>query len=359
MAPLDLLANLEMMVRLANQVNLVNVDLLDLRERVASPERLACPASRDTEAIQVWTEQRERMALLALRARAVPLVRMAHLDLWDPAVCLAREVVQDPLDLLVLVETMVCPVLLVPLAPSAPLELLASLDLLVLREKLAPPVHVDPREPRDPEESLELQDHPDRLAPVVTLVLMASPDLKDHLVRLVLLVLLVSLDPAGPLALREPPDLWDPREHLETQVSPASRERQDPKERLDQLVSRDPLAPQERRAREDREESLVLLDPSDLPEKEAPLVTVVSQDRTVWLVPRGPLVSVEPPELEAPKEPTVTPAAPASPVSLVPGVSLVALVMLVLKAKLDPLVLPVRMVAPDLQDPRGPVDSLV
>ncbi|KAK0146918.1 Collagen alpha-1(II) chain [Merluccius polli] len=310
-APLDLLANLEMMVRLANQVNLVNVDLLDLR------------------VIQVLTDRRESMALLALRASLVHLVRTAHPDLWDPGVCLVREVVQDPLDLL---------------APSAPLEPPASLDLLALREKPAPPVLGDPREPRDPEESLVLLAHPDRLAQVVLLAL---------------LVLLVSPDLVGPLALREPPDLWGPREHLETQVSPASRERQDPKERLDQLVSRDLLDPQERRAREDLEESLVLLDPSDLPEKEAPLATVVSQDRTVWLVPREPLVSAVPLALEAPKEPTVTPAAPASPVFLVPGVSLVALAMLVLKAKLDPQELPVRMVAPDLPDPRGPADSPV
>lgn len=233
-----------------------------------------------------------------------------------------------------------------------------TLDLLVLREKLAPLVLVDPKEPRDLEESPVLQDHPDHLAQAVTLALMASPGLKDQLVLLALLVLLVSPDLVGPLALREPPDLWGPREHLETQVSPASREMQDPKERLDQLVSRDPLAPQERRVREDLEESRVLLDPSDLPEKEVPLVTVVSQDRTVWLVPRGPLVSAVRLVLEAPKELAVTPVAPESPVFPVPGVSLVALAMLVLKAKLDPPELPVRTVAPDLQDPRGAVDSL-
>ncbi|CAL8402929.1 unnamed protein product [Arctogadus glacialis] len=132
-APLDFLANLEMMVRLANQANLVSVGLLDLREHVASLEHLACPASRDTEAIQVLMELRESMALLALKASLDPLVRTAPPDLWVPGVCLAREVVQDPPDLLVLVEMMVCPVPLVPLAPSAPLELLASLDLLDLR----------------------------------------------------------------------------------------------------------------------------------------------------------------------------------------------------------------------------------
>lgn len=60
-----------------------------------------------------------------------------------------------------------------------------------------------------------------------------------------------------------------------------------------------------------------------------------------------------------PREPTVTLAVPESLAFLEPGVSRVALVMLVLKAKLVLPELLVKMVALDLQVPKGLVGSLV
>lgn len=106
MAPLDLLENLEMMVKLANLENQVSVDLRDLRELVDSRELLVCLASRGTEVIQGVTVQRERLELLVLRVNLVLLERAALRDQWDLVVCLVREDVLEPVELLELVEMM-------------------------------------------------------------------------------------------------------------------------------------------------------------------------------------------------------------------------------------------------------------
>jgi len=279
--PLDLLGNPEMMVRLVSLASLVSVDQLDLRELVDSQELLACPVSRDTEVILVLMAQRERLELLVPRVSLVLPERMAPTDQWDLVVCLAREAALDLLELPVQEEMMVCPALLVPQALLVLLELLASLALLVPRERLALLAPVDLRVHRDREESLEPLDHLDLPAHLVTLVLMVFLDLKDQPVVLVLLVHLVSLAPAAHPGLREPLDLLGPKELLETLVLQGSRERLDLKESSDPLDFRAHLAQQERRAREAPEVSPVLPDPSDLPEREALLVTVVSLDRMV------------------------------------------------------------------------------
>lgn len=242
MAPLDLLENLEMMVKLANLENQVSVDLRDLRELVDSRELLVCLASRGTEVIRGVTVQRGRLELLVLRVNLVLLERAALPDQWDLVVCLVREDVLEPVELLELVEMMAWPVLLVHLAPLDPPELQASLARPVQKEKPDLLVLVDLRVLRDLVESLVLLDLLDPLALLVIPVLMASLERKDLLVLLASLVLLVSLDLVGLPGLREPLDLLVQREHLETRVSQGSRERLDPKEKLDHLVFRDQMA---------------------------------------------------------------------------------------------------------------------
>lgn len=355
----DLLANLERTVRLANLVRAVSGDLLDLREPVDSPGLLVCLASKGTEDTQVSTVPRGRVEPLVPRVSLVPLVRTELQDQWDPVGCPVREDVPDPLDLLVLVEMMVCPALLVLLARLVPLVLQASLALLVQRERLVLPAPEGPKVHKAPVESLVPPDHPDPLVPLATQELMESPDLKDQLVLLVSLVLLASLGHVvlpGPKVL---PDLSARKEHLETLVWQVSRERLDPKESLDQLAPREPLVLLERRGREDPEGSPARLDPLDLQEREELLVTVVSQDRMVWPVPREPLVSAVPVESVDPRELTEILVALESLVYLVPEVLLVALVMLVPKAKLDLVELPERMGDPDPRDQWEPEDSPV
>lgn len=130
-----------------------------------------------------------------------------------------------------------------------------------------------------------------------------------------------------------------------------------PKESLAQLVLKVPLVPPVRREREEPEESLELLDHSDLPEREELLVTVVSQVRTVWLVLRVPpeiVVFLELVDLRVLLGILVALASPASPE---PGVSLDVLEMLVLRAKLDLLVLLEKMVVLGLLVLRELVDS--
>lgn len=318
MAPLDLLENPEMMVKLANLANQASADPPDLRELVDSQELLACPASKDTEGIQVLMVQRERPELLGPRVSLVLPERLVLLDQWALVVCLVREAVLDPAVPRVLVETTVCPVLPVLLAPSAPQELQASLALPVQREKLAPLALVDPRELRDPVESPVPLDHLDPLELLGTPVRMVSLELKDQLVLLVLLVLLVSLDLVDLLGLKELLDLSGPKEHLETPVSQGSREKPDLKENLDLLASRDLMARRERREREDPGVSPVLLDHLDLMEREDPLETVASPARTVYPVLRVPPVSVDLAVPAAPRGPMVTQGVLESPVFLVP-----------------------------------------
>ncbi|MEQ2231877.1 hypothetical protein ILYODFUR_005173, partial [Ilyodon furcidens] len=319
-ALLDLLENPEMMVNQVNQGNQVTVDPPDLRELVVSQELLVCRASRDTEVIQVLTVQREKLVLLVLRVRLVRQARAAHLDPWDRVVCLGSEDVPDPLELLVHVVMMACLVLLVLQVQLVQLELRASLDLLDQRVKLVLPAPVALREPRDPVESLALLGHLDRLVPLVTLVLMVSLDQKAQQVLQVLQVLLVSPDLAGLLDLRERLDLLGQKEQLETQVFQDSRERLDPKEKLARQALREPLARKEKKAREDPEVSLVLLDLLDLQEKEELLVTVVSLVRMVLLVRREPLVSADPLGPVVQRGPLVTLAVPESLDFLVQGV---------------------------------------
>lgn len=306
-----------------NQVNLgnqVTVDPLDLRELGVSQELLVYRASRDIEAIQVVTVLREKLVLLVLRVRLVLPERAALLDRWDHVVCLGREDVPDPLELLVREEMMACLVLLVLQGLLVQLELRASLDLLVQRVKLVLPAPVVLRVLRDRVESQALLDHLDPLELLVTLALMGSLELKAQQGLQVSQVPPVSPDLAGLPDLREQLDLLGRKEHLEIQVSQDSRGRLDRKEKLDQLALREPLAHKEKKAREDREVSPELLDLLDLLEKEELLVTVVSLVRMVWLVTRELPVSVDPQVPAVPREPLVTLAVPESLVFQVQGV---------------------------------------
>lgn len=232
-APLDPLANQEVMVRLANLERLVSVDLLGLRELVDSLELLVFPESRVTEVTLVWMELRERVVLQEPRVRLALPERMEPLDQWVHVVCLAREAVLDHLDLLVPVVTMACPVPLVPLGPLVLLVLPVSQDLQVLREKLAPLVPVDLRALRAPVERLVPLDLLGLLEPPATLVLMVSLELKDLLVLLVLLVLLDSQAHVAHPDPREQQDLLGPRDSRETLVFLGSKVKLDPRESLD------------------------------------------------------------------------------------------------------------------------------
>lgn len=320
MVLLGLLENQEKMVKPANLVKEVSVDLLDLRELGDSQEPPVCQASRDTEVTPVLMVQRERQELLVQRVNLVLLERTVLLVPWDLEVCPVREDVQDPAELLELVEMTACPVLLVLLVLSVLQELQVFPVLLVQREKLDRLVLVDQRGHRGLEESLVLLDHLGLLELLVILELTASPALKDQLVLLVSLVLLGSLDLEDLLDLRAPLDHSDLKEHLEIQVFQDSRERLDLKENLDHLVFRGQTAHKEKKAREDPGGSLVLLDLLDLQEREEPPVTAVSPVKMVWLVPRELQVSADPLEPVVPRGPTVTLDAPESLVCPVPEV---------------------------------------
>jgi len=274
------------------------------------------------------------------------------LDPWVHVVCLARGDVPELLVLQVPVEMMACPVLLVHLGLLVLLELLVSQDPQDPREKLVLLEPVDQKASRDPAERLVPQDLPDPPEHRVTPVLMVSLELKD---LLVLLVLLVLLDSPAPVALqdhREQQDLWGPRDSLETLVFLDSKVKRDPKESLAPLVLKVPLALLVRKEREALEESLELLDHSDLQEREELLVTVVSQVRMVLLVLRELLVTGVFQALLAPREVPETPAALGSLACLEPEVSLAVPEMLVLRANLAQPAPLVRMVVPAPLVPR-------
>ncbi|CAN9515348.1 unnamed protein product [Ophioblennius macclurei] len=297
--------------------------------------------------------QQEQRVRVVLQERTVPLAPWAH------EVCLVREDVPEPLELLAPVEMMVCPALLVHPGPWVLLELPVSQDPQEPREKLVLLVPVELKEHRDPEERLEPQDLPDLPEHLVTPVPMVSLVLKDLLVVLVLLELPDSPALVAPLDHRVQQDLWGPKDSLEIPVFPDSKVKLDLKESLAPPVPWEPQALQERKEREELVESLELLDHSDLQEREELLVTVVSPVRMVLLVPRVPLATVVFPVLLGLKVLLETPVAQESPAFLEPEVLLVVLEILVLKAKLDPLVLLVRTVVPALLVLRELVDSQV
>lgn len=354
---LDLLENQEVMVKLANLAKLVSVDLQGLRELVDSLGLLDFLESKDTEVILVWMELRERPVLQELRVRVVLLERTVPLDPWAHVVCQVRGDVLELLDLQVPVEMMACPVLLVLLDLLVLLELPVSQDPQEPREKLVPLVHVDLKEHRDPVERLVLQDLPDLLEHRVTLVLMVFLELKDLLVLLVLLALPDSPALVAHLDHREQLDLWGPKDSLETLAFLDSKVKLDPRESLDLLVPKVPLALQEKKEREAPGESLELLDHSDLQEREELLVTVVSPVRMVLLVLRVPPVTVVFLVLLGLKVLLEILDAQESLDCPEPEVLLVVPEMLGLKAKLDPLVLLVRTVAPAHPVLREPADS--
>lgn len=354
---LDLLENLEAMVRLANLENLVSVDLQGLRELVASPGLLDFLESKDTEVTMVWMELRERPVPQEPRVSPVPLERTAPLEPWAHVVFLVRGDVLERPELQVLVEMMACPVLLVHLGLLVLLELPVSQDLQDPREKLVLLEAVDLKEHRDLAERPVPQDPLDPPEHRATPVLMVFLELKDLLAVLVLLVLLDSPAPVAHLDHREPQDLWGQRDSLETLVLLDTKVKLDPRESLaPSVLSVDPV-PLVKKESEAPEESLEVLDHSDLREREELPVTVVSQVRTVLLVLRVPPVTVVFLVLVGPKVSEEIQDAQESPASPEPEVSPVVPEMLVLKAKLEPQVLPVRTVAPAHPALWEPVDS--
>lgn len=320
MAPPEHLENPAMTVNLENLVKLATVDPQGLRGLVDSLELLVFPVSKDTEVIQVLMGQRARLELSDQRERRELLGRAAPLDQWALVVCLVREDVLDPAELLVRVETMVWRALLDLQALLVRLELQASLVVPVQREKLVPLVLVGLRELRDLVESLVLQDHPGHLVLLETLVLMGFLELKDQLVLLVLLVPLVSLDLVVHPGLKEPLDLLDQKEPQETLVSPGSREKLDQKEKSDQLVYRGQTAHREKKANEDPEVSLDLLGLLDLLERGELRVTVVSLVKMDCPVLRAPPESEDLRVPVGPRARAVTLDALENPASLVPEV---------------------------------------
>lgn len=106
-------ANQEMMVNQENLVIVVNVDQMDLREPVDFQEHQAYLESRDTEVTQVLTVLKENLELLDLKVRLARPERAGLLDQWVLVVYLVNVDAQDLLELLVLVEMMAYLVLLV------------------------------------------------------------------------------------------------------------------------------------------------------------------------------------------------------------------------------------------------------
>ncbi|KAA0708108.1 Collagen alpha-1(II) chain [Triplophysa tibetana] len=293
--------NLEMMGKQVNLVKVVNVDLLDLR------------------VIQVLMVLKENLELLELKVKLAHPERAGLLDQWVHAVCLVNGDVQDPQELLALVEMMVWPV------------------PLVLRVKQVPLVPVDLREHKDLVESRASRELRGLLESPVTPVRTATPAQKDQWALLVYPVLLAFQVLAALLDLREQPVHSDQKDSLVIQVWLGSRVKQVLKERLVMLGLKVPSVRLERKVSEDPEESPALSDPSDHREREALQVSVELQEDQVL------------------KEPAVIPGGLENPVCQVPEELLVKM------AVPDPSALRVHVVSLeswDSPDPRVPMVTL-
>lgn len=302
---------------------------------------------------------KEKLVLRALRVKVVLLVRMVLLVQWVPVVFLVREAALGPLVLLELVVMMVFPVLLAHLDPSALLVLLVSPVLQALRVKQAQLVHVDLRVPKVQEANPELQGLPDLQGLLAILVLMVSLELKVQLVLLVLLALLDSLAHVVHPDLKVLLAPSVPKVKRVIQVLQVSRVSKDLRVKSDPQVLRVPLDQPARKAREVPVVNLVQLGHLDPMVNEELPVTVVSQVKMVFQVPRVPLASAAWPALGVLREQMVILAALENLDFLVQEDLPVALVMLDLKEKLAPLVLLVKTVVQALLVHRVLVDSLV
>lgn len=266
--------------------------------------------------------------------RAVPLVRTDPQAQWVPVACLARE---DGLALLVLLvlEATTASQALLDLRVLLVLQVvLASLVLLVPRAKLVPLVPVVLKVLKVLVANPAIPDPPGPQALLVTQGLMVFPEPKDLLALLELLVPLASLGPVALPVLKVQLVLWAPKVRRVSPASLASKVNKAPRERLDLLGPREPLALLVKKENEVLEESPVALDLSAPLEREVLLATVVSQVKMVWQVPRVPLESEGLVAWLVLRVPMVTRVVLENLVFLEPGVLLAALVMLVLKAKL-------------------------
>lgn len=226
------------MERMVNQEGLdalVSEELMALRVHEVSLELQDCPEPKALVVSMVLTVQRERLAQLVQGVKLVDLEVLVALDPWVLEVCQAREVVLDPLDLLVVVEMMEQLDLLELLAPPVPLDLLGFLEAKDQRVTQVLLVLVDLME-----ESVFVE----RLVPLAQLVLLVLLEFLDMMVQAELKELLVLqvpvVLPASPDLedLQDPLALWaplGPKATLENQVCLDSVVRLVPREIQDLL----------------------------------------------------------------------------------------------------------------------------